>query len=217
MRWLAVVIVLATASSASARMMRRRDPPVVEACRQEKSWPLVEACLDKLGSFTVDRATSRVRLVHVTIDNELAGRPPEDAGFYLYAQAADGSWQIGGMYARGGQDVYVRDLVEMSIGKVGLFRLDVGAVLRTQLTIDGSPALSTVVHTRSAVFCYGSDYRCREIQTDCEVMSRGKTLFSFHGTLRRENHEVFVEGDERNAGSVCRSGGSLVLVSIDEE
>lgn len=210
MRWIALAIVLLTPGAASARMVRRRDPPVVEACRERKDWAAVTACLGKLGTYTVDRTVGRARLVHVRLRS--ADEPLlEDAGFYLFVQSADGTWHIGGMYSASGSEAYIRGLAEITVARRTMYRIDVGSLQRTPLTIDGAPPVSVTIHRQASLYCYGVSYGCVDLPTTCEVMTRGKTLFSFHGTLRLSGQDVIVEGDERNAGSICTASRTIAL------
>lgn len=215
MRWIALaivlVIVLVTLGDASARMIRRRDPPVVEACRQRKDWSEVSACLAKLGTFTLDRTLGRSRLVHVWLDPIERAREElrRDAGFYLYVQDGDGTWHIGGMFDQPGGAQYLRGLAEVTIGRRTMHRIDVGTLLRTPLSLDGAPSISAVIHRQSSLYCYGSSHYCLELLTACDVMTRGKTLLSFHGTPRIAGQEVIADGDRRNAGSICSGTGSI--------
>ncbi len=203
---MALAIVLATAGSVDARMVRRRDPPVVEACRSRKDWPEVARCLDKLGSFTIERSLARARLVRVWIDDPdaVGAEMKTDAGVYLFVQQKDASWRIGGMFARRMNDT-VLALAAVTVDRHVGYRLDVGTLQRTPLSLDAAPPVDASIRTLTSLYCYGKDYGCIEVQTSCEVMSRGKALFAFHGTVRLEGGDVVVQGDQSLAGSVCAS------------
>lgn len=212
MRWLALAIVLCTASGVAAEVVRRRDPPVVEACRGSKDWSQIERCLDKLGSFKIERSAPRARLVHVFIDDKAwtGATSPEDAGYYLYVQQRNATWRVGGMYRRGANDTIV-GLVPVTITGHDGWRLDAGSLIHTPLSLDGAPPVPVSIRTVSSLYCDGGDYRCNELQTTCEVMARGKARLVFHGTLRVAKGDVFVDGDQSRAGSVCRGAQSISL------
>ena len=208
----AVAIVLAAASSADARMIRRqRDPVVVETCRTRPSWTDVERCLNKLGRFRLERSLDRARLVRVWIDSPDEGdEPNQDGGVYLFIQQKDSTWRIGGMFSERMNDTVI-SLAQVTIERHVGYRLDVGTLQRTPLALDGAPPVQTVIRTLSSLYCFGNDHRCVDVVTGCEVMSRGKTLLAFHGTLRVEGGDVIVEGDASHAGSVCSSTRRLSL------
>ena len=207
MRWLALTMLLAAAPAADARrIIRPRDPPVVGACRGGKDWAEVARCLGKIGKLTIERSMGTARLVHViaTSKDWVDTGPPQDLGIYLYVQAKDQSWHVGGMYQRGDNDTFL-GLVPVTITKHDGWRLDVGSLSRSPLSLDGAPPVPVTIRTLSSLYCSGEDHRCVEIQTMCEVTTRGKMLLAFHGTLRLVKGDVFVDGDQSRAGSVCRA------------
>ncbi len=211
MRWAALAIVAAAAGSADARMVRRRDPPVVEACRNRKDWSEVTKCLDKLGSFRVERTLDRARLVRVSIREPglLDGDPERDAGVYLFVQQKDGTWLIGGMAT--GVNATVIDLAAVTIHRHLGYRLDMGTLEHTPLSLDRAPPVTVSIRRRSSLYCYGNDYRCIDVPTDCDVMTRGTTLLVFHGTTRVDGGDVVVDGDASYAGSICTSSPRFTL------
>lgn len=205
MWWTALAILVATVGTADARMVRHRDPPVVEACGTRKDWPAVAACLDKLGSFQIERSLGRARLVRVWIDD---GK--QDAGVYLFIQQKDSTWRIGGMFARGTNDTVIGVGVVTIDRHLG-YQLDVGTLQRTPLSLDDAPPMQVTIRTRSSLYCFGDRPYCEEVQTSCEVMTRGKALLAFHGTARIEQGDIVVDGDASRAGSVCTSGQRVSL------
>ncbi len=204
MRWAALVIVLAAASRADGRVvMRPRDPPVVQACRTRPSWTEVERCLDKLGTFTLERSLDRARLVHVWIDSP-DGEPKQDAGVYVFIQQKDSTWRVGGMFAEGMNDTVI-SFAAVTIERHVGYRLDVGTLERTPFTLDGAPPIQVVIRRLTSLYCYGNNHHCVQVMTGCEMMSRGKTLLAFHGSARIERGDIVVDGDTSRAGSVCAS------------
>ena len=59
------------------------------------------------------------------------------------------------------------------------------------------------MRTQHVLFCSGQGWFCREIISACEVLVRGRTRWSFRGTVKHDRQWVTVTGDGRNAGTLC--------------
>lgn len=200
MRIAALVVLLGTlvATDAAARRIVIMDPPIVTACPGGKAWDAVQTCLARQGKLTFERTLPGARLVRVVQNNDGA---PYDAGLYLYVQKPDKSWKIGGMFE--GTSYSVIDLKPLTIAGHQGYELDVGQILRTSVSVDGATASPAVLSTKRVLFCAGDSYGCPDATTQCDVMVRGKTLWTFRGTITFEPGKAVVHGDRSYGGQVC--------------
>ncbi len=197
MRWLVVLLVL-VAADASARRIVISEPPIVHACRSGKTWALVESCLVALGKVRMERTLPRAKLVRIV---QNADQVEDDAGVYLYLQRADGSWSIGGMFQ--GAPYVIMELAPITIENHAGYRIDVGRILRTTTSLDGVTSIPVILSLKRVLFCSGDTYGCPDATTKCDVITHGKTLFTFRGTLAFEKGLVRVVGDRSKGGSAC--------------
>jgi hypothetical protein len=193
----AAILVVLLAGDAAARIVIM-DPPIVSACPGGKSWDVVQACLARQGKLTFERTLPAARLVRVVQNND--GKP-FDAGVYLYLQRADKSWQIGGMYE--GHSYAILALKPLTIAGHQGYQLDIGQLVRTQVSIDGATSVPVVIATKRVLLCAGDHHGCPDVTTQCDVMIRGKVLWTFRGTMAFEPGKVVVNGDRRFGGKVC--------------
>lgn len=194
---LAIVILAALGTTAEALVVID-EPPIVEACGRGKTWADVNTCLTRQGAVTIERVLPKVKLVRIV---QTEDKRPYDMGIYLYLQRADGSWSIGGMFA--GASYSVLELAPLTIDNHAGYRLVVGVLARTRISLDGFTQLPVILQTQRTLFCSGDRYGCAEATTHCDVLYRGKTLWTFRGTLAIESGQVSDVGDRSRGGRVC--------------
>jgi hypothetical protein len=195
-RWL--IVLLALCGDAAARRIVISEPPIVMACRDGKSWAVVEACLARQGTLTVERTLKGAKLVRIVQKNE--GKPL-DLGIYLYVSRPDGSWHVGGMFEGASYSVIAFEPL-VHFGHAG-YRLDVGQIARSSVSLDGATSVPAVITTRRVLFCAGDSYGCPDATMQCDVFIHGKALWTFHGSLVFEKDKVKVVGDRSKGGQVC--------------
>ncbi|MBL9013945.1 MAG: hypothetical protein JNL83_07205 [Myxococcales bacterium] len=198
MRAAALVIVMLLVADAAARRIVIMDPPIVSACPGGKSWDVVKACLARQGKLTIERTLPAAKLVRLVQDND--GKP-FDAGVYLYVQRADKTWNVGGMFA--GTSYTIMDLKPLTIAGHRGYQLDIGQITRTHVSVDGATSVRAVLSTKRVLFCSGESYGCPDATTQCDVMIRGKTLWTFRGTIAFEPGRAVIHGDRSFGGQVC--------------
>jgi uncharacterized Zn-binding protein involved in type VI secretion len=195
---IAALLIVLLATSATAKRIVIMDPPIVSACPGGKSWDAVQVCLARQGKLTFERTLPAARLVRVVQIND--GKP-YDAGVYLYLQRADKSWRIGGMFE--GTSYAVIDLKPLTIAGHRGYELAIGQILRTTVSIDGVTASPAVLFSKRVLFCAGDAYGCPDATTQCDVMFRGKTLWTFRGRIAFEPGKAVVHGDRSHGGQFC--------------
>jgi len=178
-----------------AHAERLEEPPVV-ACSTGKSWSAVETCLRKLGTPRIIKTLGTAKVVGVRSDST---KPPREHGLILYVERK-GTWNLEGFFPAFRDDFELLGFQQVTIGKRRGHRLDIGKV--GDIEADSQPAM---MRTQHALFCSGQGWFCREIMTACEVLVRGKTRWSFRGTLEYDKEWVTVTGDRRNAGTLCNA------------
>jgi hypothetical protein len=205
MRWL-VLAPLLFAADASARKIVISEPPIVHACRSGQTWALVESCLAAQGKVRIERTLPKAKLVRIL---QVADKVEDDAGVYLYIQRADGSWSIGGMFE--GAPYTIMDLTPLTLENHAGYRIDVGQILRTTTSLDGVTSIPVILSLKRVLFCGGDTYGCPDATTKCDVITHGKTLFTFRGTLAFEKGLVRVVGDRRLGGASCAASEQVFL------
>ncbi len=197
MRCLAFLILVALGARADARIVIS-DPPIVEACGSGKTWDDVNKCLVRQGAVTLERALPKAKLVRIV---QTEDKRAYDAGIYLYLQRADGSWSVGGMFS--GTSYTVLDLVPYTIDNHGGFRLAVGQLVHMNVSLDGVTSMPVILQTQRTLFCAGDTYGCADATTHCDVIYRGKAMWTFRGTLAFEKGLVRDLGDRSRGGMIC--------------
>jgi len=192
-----MLVVLALARSADALVVID-EPPIVEACPRGKTWNDVNVCLTRQGAVTVERVLPKAKLVRLV---QTENKRPIDLGIYLYLQRDDGSWSVGGMFS--GPSYSVIDLVPQTIDNHAGFRISVGQLVRMHTSIDGGSQAPVILMTQRTLFCSGDHYACADTTTHCDVLYRGKTVWTFRGTLAFEKGLVRTVGDRSKGGRVC--------------
>lgn len=193
-----LVILMLLAADATARRIVIMDPPIVTACPGGKTWDIVQACLARQGKLTMERTLPAAKLVRLVQNND--GRP-FDAGVYLYVQRADKTWGVGGMFE--GNAYTIIDLKPLTIAGHQGYQLDIGQITRTHVSLDGATSVRAVIATKRVLFCAGDRHGCPDATTQCDVMIRGKTLWTFRGTVAFEPGKAVVRGDRSYGGQVC--------------
>lgn len=197
MRIVALLIML-FAPVALARRIVIMDPPIVTACPGAKAWDAVQACLARQGKLTFERSLPTAKLVRVVQNND---GTPYDAGLYLYVQRPDKSWKVGGMFE--GTSYSVIDLKSLTIAGHQGYELDIGQIMHTTVSIDGSSSVPAILSTKRVLFCGGDSYGCPDATMSCDVMIHGKTLWTFRGSIGFEPGKAIVHGDRAYGGQFC--------------
>ena len=194
---LAILILVAIGTTADARIVIS-DPPIVEACGAGKTWDDVNKCLTRQGAVTIERVLPKAKLVRIV---QTEDKRAYDAGIYLYLQRADGSWSVGGMFT--GTSYTVLELVPYTIDSHAGFRLAIGQLVHTRVSLDGVTNMPVILQTQRTLFCAGTTYGCADATTHCDVIYRGKAMWTFRGTLAFEKGLVRDVGDRSRGGQVC--------------
>lgn len=193
---LAVLVLAAVAGTADAFVME--GDPIVHGCGHRKTWSEVSTCLEQHGEVTLERELAGAKLVRVvqTEDDQ-----PTDLGIYLYVQAVDGSWSVGGTFhgARYGVRALARETIEKHTG----FRIVVGQLARTRADLGDGYGLPVVLQTQRTLYCSGIGHACADVTTHCDVIYRGKALWTFRGTLARDGGVMENIGDRSRGGRIC--------------
>ncbi len=205
MRRLAITILVALGRTADARIVIS-EPPIVEACRGGKTWAELTTCLTRQGAVTIERVLPKAKLVRIV---QTEDKRTYDAGIYLYLQRADGSWSVGGMFT--GTSYTVLELVPYTIENHAGFRLRVGQLVRTTVSLDGVTSMPVIIQTQRTLFCGGDSYGCADVTTHCDVIYRGKTMWTFRGALAFRKGMVLDAGDRSRGGLMCVPGEVVFL------
>lgn len=161
---LAIAIVIALGSTAEALVVID-EPPIVEACGHGKTWSDIDVCLKRQGAITVERVLPKAKLVRVV---QTENKKPYDLGVYLYVQRPDGAWSVGGMFS--GASYSVLELAPLVIDSHAGYRLVVGQLVRTRISIGGATSLPVILQTQRTLFCAGDRYGCADATTHCDVI-----------------------------------------------
>lgn len=189
-----IALVLA-ALAASARAERLAEPEIVSRCPAGKSWSAVEACLAKIGTPRIIQTLGAAKVVGVRVEG--AKPPYREHGLILYVERK-GTWRLEGMFHPYGNDFELLKLEAISINKRPGHRMDLGKVIAIE--VESKPA---TLRMQQSLFCTGQDWLCTEVTTACEVLVRGKTRWTFRGTLTFDKRWVVVTGDRSKAGPLC--------------
>ena len=199
MRWLVLALVLA-AAPADARKPMPRLPVFAEQCQAAASIEALETCLHKLGTPTLLRAFAHARVYRV--DQDRGDGERFAVGIALYVEREHG-WMLGGQHERRGQEFDVLDAAPLVVGKHTGYRIDIVSAMHTRASIDGFTSVPAVLTLRRAMLCAGTTWRCTEVVASCDVLVRGATLWTFHGSLTFTDSQVHVDGDRTKAGTMC--------------
>jgi hypothetical protein len=206
-RAIAVMLAIAAAAPAHADMDAERPPPQVRACRHAPSFATIEQCLRARGRVTVLRELPHARVVR--IEEKFERGDDTDVGMSLYVERA-GSWRLGGIFeSQGPYELLAADTVRS--GTHEGYRLDVGDIRTTSLSLDDVTSTPAAVRAHRVVLCSGDDWHCIEMMTACDVLVRGRTYFTFRGAVEVGNNVVRVAGDRRAAGTLCSVPASVLL------
>jgi hypothetical protein len=199
MRWFVACLVLASSATASARVKILIEPVVVRRCSHAASWDRVEKCLAALGQATVVRTLPHARVVEMTKrhDGEV-----DLGGVYLYVER-DKEWHLGGMYGNNGGNIEVLAAEAITHNHHHGFRLEIGEVQRTFVSLDDIGAVPAVLSQVQVLYCSGDNWRCTSVVRACDVIVRGAAKWSFRGKIVVDDNELRVVGDRSNTGASC--------------
>lgn len=197
MRGLAILMLVALASTADARIVID-EPAIVLACRGGKDWADVSTCLARQGAVTIERVLPRAKLVRIV---QTEDKRQYDIGIYLYLQRGNGSWEVGGMFT--GTSYSVLDLTQVTIESHTGFGIRIGQIIRTSASLDGATAMPVILQTQRTLLCAGETYNCADVTTHCDVIYRGKAIWTFRGALAFERGLVRDIGDRSRGGMMC--------------
>ena len=204
MRWL-VACLVACASVAAAKIVIM-EPAIVRQCSHAPSWDGVEKCLKKLGKPTVVRDMLGGKLVQLV---QPSGDEGFDTGLSLFVPRGN-QWKLGGLYEASGQYELLA-AVPLTVQKHTGFRIDIGELLRTSVSLDNVTATPAVFAMHRVLLCGGDDWHCANVVVGCDVFVRGGVMWSFHGTLSISDNQVRVTGDRKLAGAMCSVGETQYL------
>jgi hypothetical protein len=196
MRWLAVVV-LVIAGTADARIKVQVISPG-DVCSSGPTWDAVVKCLRLRGKVTIERELPKARLVRVV---EHDGESSYDHGLYLYVQRDDRAWAF--VSAVPAQHVTVLGFAPHTIARQRGYRLSLGELDRRHISLDGETTISVTLAEQHSVFCSGAGNDCATATTHCDVIYRGKTLWTFRGRLVFEDGLVRDVGDRSHGGQMC--------------
>lgn len=202
---LAILALLALAGTAHALVVID-EPPIPSACGAGKTWAVVNTCLARQGQVIMERALPRAKLVRII---QTENGQPIDQGVYLYLLRADGSWTIGGMFTGSGYTVL--ELAPLTLEKHTGYRVAIGQLVRTRTSVGGLVRLPVTIQTQRVLFCSGIGYGCPDTTTHCDVIYRGKALWTYRGALTFERGVVRNDGDRSRGGPVCQPGARTAL------
>jgi hypothetical protein len=75
--------------------------------------------------------------------------------------------------------------------------------VHTTVSLDGVTRMPVIVQTQRTLFCAGDTYSCADATTHCDVIYRGKAMWTFRGTLAFEAGLVRDVGDRSRGGLTC--------------
>ena len=102
-----------------------------------------------------------------------------------------------------GTSYSVLELAPLTLDNHTGYRLSVGQLVRTRVSLDGVSQLPVILQTQRTLFCAGDRYGCADTTTHCDVIYRGKTMWTFRGTLAFEKGQVREVGDRSRGGRMC--------------
>lgn len=185
-------------STASARMPMPYRPQIVRMCPHAASFDAIETCLHKLGTPTVLRTLPDARLVHV----ERTGDAPYDLGLALYVERG-GQWQVGGVYEPGGKAYELLDASAITFDRRAGYRIDIGERWASNVSLDGIRSVPGRFAFHSVILCSGAGWACSRVTAGCDVLVRGATMWTFHGTLSFDHRQFHLVGDRRASKPHC--------------
>jgi len=206
-RWLVLIVLLASTSTAFARFVVEEERGMFYACPKGKTWKHVETCLKKHGRIAVVKQIAGAKLVRF---EQLEDTKWVEAGVFLYAEHL-GEWKAAGAYFGRGIEYELLDFKAITIGKHTGYRIDIGQATPLSVQLDG---LTTQVATRRAyqtMFCSPLSHYCAQAIQSCEVLVRGHAYWTFRGAMKINGNEVTVAGDRRIAGPFCVQAEKMFL------
>lgn len=196
MRWLVLVLVLATPAHA---LVIEEEPGMIHACPTGKTWNDVSACLTKHGRPAIVKQIAGARLVR--LDQQESGQWV-DGGVYLYVEH-QGAWKVaGGFFGRGTQ-YGLLDLQRLTVGTHTGYRIDIGQATPLWVQLDGVTPQVATRRTYQTMFCSPLNHYCTQAVRTCEVLVRGKAYWAFRGAMKMSGNDITIAGDRKLAGPFC--------------
>jgi hypothetical protein len=201
MRWVVVAcaLVLVSATAVARAKIVIMEPAIVRQCPHAPTWDGIEKCLKKLGKPTVLRSLPGARVVRL---DQKSGDADFDIGVSLYVDQGK-QWKLAGLYEAHGTEYELLAAEPLTVGKHTGYRLEVGEMLRTAVSLDGVTSTPALFTMRRVMFCGGDAWRCPEVITACDVLVRGAALWAFRGAITIADNKVTVKGDRSITGSFC--------------
>jgi hypothetical protein len=198
MRWLALcLLLLLLAVAAHAEAFVIVEPPVVRTCRTHKTWEQMSTCLEQHGTLKTLRSGKGLRLVHIV---KIENTDRVDMGVYLVLERA-GAWHIGGMYSGGSTSFELLAFEPLTIGKHTGHRMELGVTMTSTISPDdGATTIPALWRLRRTLYCAGTSYGCPDATLSCEVLVRGKAVFTFRGRAELDHNSIWIRGDRSKAG-----------------
>lgn len=175
------------------------EPAIVRQCSRAASWDGVQKCLKKIGNPVVLRTLPGARVVRL---DPKQGDSEYGTGVSLYVDHGK-EWKLGGLYEARGMQYELLAAEPLTIGKHTGYRLEVGELMQTGVSVDGVTTTMAMFSMRRVMFCGGDAWRCPEVIVSCDVLVRGAALWTFRGTISIADNKVTVSGDRSITGSFC--------------
>jgi len=207
MRWLALLVVV-LAGTADAKMIKPMSPRNPgELCGNKPTWDKVMTCLQGHGTTTLERVLPAARLVRVV---QGKGERSDAHELYLYVRRDDRAWEFAGTAPA--LSMTVLGFAPHTIGEHGGYRLSLGQLDVKGVFLAGKGRIPVIVAEQHSVFCSGPGDDCAMATTHCDVIYRGKALWTFRGTLAFENGAIVDAGDRSHGGPECQPEERIPLV-----
>ncbi|HEY5925468.1 MAG TPA: hypothetical protein VIV11_27475 [Kofleriaceae bacterium] len=191
-RMIVIALLLASVSPASSRRVVH-IPTIGELCPGSAEWDKVATCIRRQSPFKLARDEVGVKLVQIAEGSRFAG---------LYIYTLDKQWKL-----QGEMRLYqAHDLLQferVTMGKRTGFRLDVGTAMPSAISVDGETSMPAVFRYKLTSLCFVNSY-CMQMNTACDVLVRGKAMYSFRGEVVHEGGKIKVVGDRSNTGAYCQ-------------
>jgi hypothetical protein len=186
-RWLLVVVVVASFGGSAHAFRPRMEPRITRECPKAASWSALLDCFKAHQLVgTVIGTVEDAKLVSVTLANT------EHAleGIAVYIHAGD-TWRLGGLVGAGDPP----DFNLLRFEHVGRgYRIDFASTLSSSMSFDGVTSVPALFREITATFCNGASYRCIQVTPHCEQIVHGQTVTVFDGTLTVRDNRLSLKG-----------------------
>jgi hypothetical protein len=208
MRWLAVLIVLA---SLGADARPRRPPPIdddakqQQPCRRTSSWTTYMRCNFKMWkSSAVLHDLPNAKVVALEPTNDTRGT--RQLRLYFLTGKLVTEWVQSGFYAESGMNA---ELIAFEPINDDTYRLDMGYAHPTWVTLDEIGSRPALLRRQFTYFC-SLTLGCRSVMTSCDVLVNGKAVATFRGTATWNGNAIQILGDSRSTNRYCTKPPNLV-------